>query len=182
VSDFSDAHLIFTIKCFFFQGEYSFYLHLHAKFKISMEQRIVEPSITYTTRLVKSEDLNHHGTLFAGRTAEWFVESGFIAAASLLNPQNVVCLKIHGMYFTKPARPGDILVFASKIVFTGNTSLVAYVEVKNKNMEFAFVSGFITFINVNEDTKPSSHFITVSPKSEEDINLFNQAKGLKTKS
>ncbi|NTU75550.1 MAG: acyl-CoA thioesterase, partial [Anaerolineaceae bacterium] len=34
-----------------------------------------------TQHLVKSEDLNHHGTLYAGRTAEWFVESGFIAAA-----------------------------------------------------------------------------------------------------
>ena len=32
-------------------------------------------------RLVKGEDLNHHGTLYAGRTAEWFVEAGFIAAA-----------------------------------------------------------------------------------------------------
>ena len=35
-----------------------------------------------THRLVKGEDLNHHGTLFAGRSAEWFVESGFIAAAA----------------------------------------------------------------------------------------------------
>ena len=31
--------------------------------------------------LVKSEDLNHHRTLFAGRGAEWLVEAGFIAAA-----------------------------------------------------------------------------------------------------
>ena len=29
-----------------------------------------------TNRFVKGEDLNHHGTLFAGRAAEWFVESG----------------------------------------------------------------------------------------------------------
>ena len=32
----------------------------------------------YTTRLVKSEDLNHHGTLFAGRMSEWFVEEARI--------------------------------------------------------------------------------------------------------
>lgn len=50
------------------------------------------------SRLVKSEDLNHHGTLFAGRTAEWFVEAAFIAAASLAgNPENVVCINIHGL-------------------------------------------------------------------------------------
>ena len=39
--------------------------------------------------LVKSEDLNHHRTLFAGRGAEWLVEAGFIAAASLLPPERV---------------------------------------------------------------------------------------------
>jgi len=32
--------------------------------------------------LIKSEDLNHHGTLFAGRGAEWMVEAGFVAAAN----------------------------------------------------------------------------------------------------
>ena len=31
--------------------------------------------IVKISRLVKSEDLNHHGTLFAGRGAEWFVEA-----------------------------------------------------------------------------------------------------------
>lgn len=147
-----------------------------------MENRIVEPSLTYTTRLVKSEDLNHHGTLFAGRTAEWFVESGFIAAAMLINPRYIVCLKVHGMYFTKPARPGDILVFASKIVFTGNTSLIAYIEVKDPIKGTANVSGFITFIHVDDNTKPCSHHITISPKTEEDIQLFEQAGGLRKKS
>ena len=81
-------------------------------------------------RLVKSEDLNHHGTLFAGRTAEWFVESGFIAVASMLNPQNVVCLKIHGMFFTKPAVSGDVLKFSSKVVYAGNSSITSYVHVE----------------------------------------------------
>jgi len=65
-----------------------------------LETKFIEPFETKTLRLVKSEDLNHHGTLFAGRTAEWFVESGFIAAASILDPKTIVCLKIHGMYFT----------------------------------------------------------------------------------
>ncbi len=67
--------------------------------------------ITYNIHhLVKSEDLNHHGTLFAGRCAEWFVEAGFIAAASLTHPENIVCSKIHGMVFSRPVRLwGDYL-------------------------------------------------------------------------
>ena len=79
--------------------------------------------------LVKSEDLNHHGTLYAGRTAEWFVEAGFIAAASLTTPNHIVCLQIHGMMFTQPVNKGQIACFESKIIFTGRTKLVAYIRI-----------------------------------------------------
>src|SRR5665254_21309 len=34
------------------------------------------------SHLVKSEDLNHHGTLYAWRSAEWLVEGAFVAAAA----------------------------------------------------------------------------------------------------
>jgi acyl-CoA hydrolase len=134
-----------------------------------------------TMRLVKSEDLNHHGTLFAGRTAEWFVESGFIAAASLLNPQNVVCLKIHGMYFTKPAKSGDVLKFSSKVVFAGRSSITSYVHVEKNGAEEPLVDGFVTFIHVDENTKPAPHFIEINPETEADRILYETAKNLRTK-
>jgi acyl-CoA hydrolase len=145
-----------------------------------MEIRKTAPLEAYTTRLVKSEDLNHHGTLFAGRTAEWFVESGFIAAAMLVDPTNIVCLKIHGMYFTKPVKPGEIIRFTSKIVCSGNSSLVAHISV-SKNSGEPFVSGFITFIHVDEHTRPSKHLIEIIPVTEEDKQLYQEAKGLNKK-
>jgi acyl-CoA hydrolase len=132
-------------------------------------------------RLVKSEDLNHHGTLFAGRTAEWFVESGFIAVASLLNPQNVVCLKIHGMFFTKPAVSGDVLKFSSKVVYAGSSSITAYIHVENNGSVKPLVDGFVTFIHVDENTRPCPHHINIEPGSEEDLKLFEIAKNLRTK-
>jgi acyl-CoA hydrolase len=146
-----------------------------------METKIICPSCMVTMRLVKSEDLNHHGTLFAGRTAEWFVESGFIAAASLLNPQNIVCLKIHGMFFTKPARSGDVLKFSSKVVFAGKTSLTSYVHVDKKGIDKPLVDGFVTFIHVDEETRPSPHFLEINPITEEDKNLYQTAKNLRGK-
>jgi acyl-CoA hydrolase len=146
-----------------------------------MENRIIEPYETVTMRLVKSEDLNHHGTLFAGRTAEWFVESGFIAATTLLDAKSIVCLKIHGMYFSKPVRPGQILKFSSKIVYTGKSSLVAYIEVLRNDLEKPLVSGFVTFIHVDENTKPTSHHIEIVPKALADIALWEEAKNLKKK-
>ncbi len=146
-----------------------------------MEKSIVEPIAVNTTRLVKSEDLNHHGTLFAGRTAEWFVESGFIAAASLLNPQGIVCLKIHGLYFSKPVWPGQILKFVSKVVYAGKSSLVSYIHVTNDGNTEPYVSGFITFIYVNEKTEAVPHHLEIQPKTEEDIALYERAKALKKK-
>jgi len=146
-----------------------------------METKVICPSCMVTMRLVKSEDLNHHGTLFAGRTAEWFVESGFIAAASMLNPQNVVCLKIHGMFFTKPAVSGDVLKFSSKVVFAGKTSLTSYVHVEKNGAAKPLVDGFVTFIHVDDETRPSPHFLEINPLTGEDKDLYEAAKNLRAK-
>ncbi len=129
-----------------------------------------------TYHLVKSEDLNHHGTLYAGRTAEWFVETGFVAAASLTKPENVVCLKIHGMLFSRPVRRGDLICFTSKIVYAGTASLVAYIksEVKSEIV----VEGFITFIHVDADGKTIPHGVKVVPEDEEEKSLSEQARNL----
>lgn len=129
-----------------------------------------------THRLVKSEDLNHHGTLYAGRSAEWFVEAGFVAAASLLPPENIVCLKIHGMTFRQPANPGEIPVFHSRIVFAGRTSLVAHVRVGVREKEL--VSGFITFIHVDQQGNPQPHGIVLKAETDEEKQIAETAKNL----
>ena len=146
-----------------------------------MDLKIIRAETLVTTRLVKSEDLNHHGTLFAGRTAEWFVESGFIAATSVLKAHNVVCLNIHGMFFTKPARSGDILKFSSSIVYTGKSSLTVYVHVEMKGDEKPLVDGFVTFIHVDNNTKPYPHFLSLNPVTEEEKRLYETARNLRGK-
>lgn len=129
-------------------------------------------------RLVKGGDLNHHGTLFAGRGAEWFVEAGFIAAASLTSPESTVCVKIHGMVFTRPVRKGSLIRCESKIVLAGRTSLVAYVKIMLHPSEEFIVDGFLTFINVDQQGKPTPHGISIEAVSPEDIELQARAKAL----
>jgi acyl-CoA hydrolase len=129
-----------------------------------------------TNRLVKSEDLNHHGTLYAGRQAEWFVEAGFVAAASLVPPRNIVCLKIHGMDFTRPVHPGEIITYESKIVYTGRTSLIAYIRMHVKEQDV--VRGFITFVNVDADAKPFAHGVVIEACTPEDVALHEEARQL----
>jgi acyl-CoA hydrolase len=131
----------------------------------------------YTSmHLVKGEDLNHHGTLYAGRTAEWFVESGFIAAASLTKPENIVCLKIHGMTFSRPIRKGDLAAFTSQVVLTGETKIVSYIQVKVHDK--VAVHGFITFVHVDLDGKPQPHGYVYEPHTDEEKALHEEAKTL----
>jgi acyl-CoA hydrolase len=130
-------------------------------------------------RLVKSEDLNHHRTLFAGRCAEWFVEAGFIAVASVLPASNIVCLKIHGMAFTKPLTSGDIACFESRIVYTGRSSIKVYVTLKENNKDETILDGFITFVHVNDQGNPQPHGLELELTDPQDLSLNQFASKLR---
>lgn len=133
------------------------------------------------SRLVKSEELNHHGTLFAGRTAEWFVESAFIAAASTMgNPKNVVCLNIHGLLFRHPVNKGEIVKFTSKVVHLGKTSIVVYTKMETEIAKTTPVDGFITFISVDGNGNKSTHGLVLDEtQDEEEMKLRERARNLK---
>lgn len=157
-----------------------FYLRIISIFAPShfkSKDMIIKPLITH--RLVKSEDLNHHKTLFAGRCAEWFVESCFVAVASVLPPQNTVCLKVHGLEFLHPIHSGDILTFSSKIISNGRSTITVYCRVyKDGTPDVTFCDGFATFVHVDENTKPQHHGIVIIPETEEDIRLNKEANEL----
>jgi acyl-CoA hydrolase len=138
----------------------------------------MKPQTFHYDRLVKSEDLNHHRTLFAGRCSEWFVEAGFIAVASVLPPDNIVCLKIHGLSFTQPIGSGEIACFESKIIHTGKTSLKVHVALKHRPENKIIVDGFITFVHVNELGKAIPHGLTLELSEPEDLELNRKAKML----
>ena len=106
------------------------------------------------SHLIKSEDLNHHGTLYAGRSAEWLVESAFIAAAAEHGrPQDIVCVKIHGFTFKEPVQKGDIMTFHSLVAKTGKASITVYVKAGSEIDNKPKVEGFLTFVCVEPDTK-----------------------------
>jgi len=130
-----------------------------------------------TNRLVKGEDLNHHGTLYAGRTAEWFVESGFVAAANLTKPENIVCLQIHNMQFSQPVRKGDVICLESQIVHTGSTSLIAHIHMTNHGEDV--LEGFISFVHVDKDGKPLKHEIRIEPSTDAETILQQRALQLR---
>ncbi len=133
------------------------------------------------THLIKSEDLNHHGTLFAGRMAEWFVESSFVAAAALHGePTDIVCIKVHGMEFPKPLNKGSLLFIYSKVVYAGTTSLTVYTWSGRNDEEVLLTNGFVTFVCVDHDGNKKPHGIVLpEPADEEEAKLREVAKSLK---
>ena len=139
----------------------------------------MQPRIFKYDRLIKSEDLNHHRTLFAGRCAEWFVEAGFIAVANVLPADNIVCLKIHGLTFTKPLKSGDIACFESKIVYAGVSSIKVYVVLRENDQDTPVVEGFITFVHVDATGTTLPHGLILELMNPEDIALNQRASGIK---
>ncbi len=133
------------------------------------------------THLIKSEDLNHHGTLFAGRMAEWFVEASFIAAAALYgDPGNIVCIKIHGMEFPQPIERGNLLFLQSKVVYAGRTSLTVYTYSTRNNENLVLTDGYVSFVCVDHEGKKQSHHITLpAPIDEKELKLREFAKNLR---
>ena len=129
-----------------------------------------------THHFVKSEDLNHHGTLFAGRTAEWFVEAGLMSAAVYIPADNIVCVKIHGMEFCRPIRLGEVARFDSAVVYAGRTSLISYIQVSVNDVKI--LGGFITFVNVDENGASQAHSVVIKPDTEEEKILQEQARDL----
>lgn len=134
-----------------------------------------------TYKLVKSEDLNHHGTLFAGRMSEWFVESCFISVANeYKHPENLVCIKVHELKFMSPIRKGDIINIKSKIVSVGNTSILVYGKVTRNDSEEILVEGFLTFVCIDSNGAKMKHNLVVDePNTKENLILLEKVKNLK---
>lgn len=131
--------------------------------------------------LVKGEDLNHHGTLFAARTAAWFVESAFAAAAAEHGDSStVLCRNIHGMKFSVPVQKGDIICFSSRVARAGKTSVTVNIRVFSELTGTEQVNGFITFVTVDKATgRPAAHSIVLDePEDENELFLRNQANAL----
>lgn len=132
-----------------------------------------------SNHLVKSEDLNHHGTLYAGRCSEWTVEAGFIAVAHELDPSSIVCLRLHRLEFLQPVRAGHIITFNSQIVRTGRSTLTVYIEVCDcRDNSVITAKSFITFCYVDQNTKSRPHNLVCTPKTDREIYLNQKAEEL----
>ncbi len=122
-----------------------------------------------TSHLVKGEDLNHHGTLFAAKAAAWLVEAAFVAAGCAYGKNEIVCRNLHQMSFTKPVKPGTILKLSSRVVYAGRTSFMVTVTAADAFMEEKAFEGTVTFVTVDEQTgRKTEHGIVLDKAVDEE--------------
>jgi acyl-CoA hydrolase len=128
--------------------------------EVDMDETLLESTLSH---LVRPEDLNHHGTLFAGQMAKWLVEAGLITAAKLTGkPEDVVCVQLSGMTFRKPGNNGDLIEIKSRIAYLGTTSITIYSQVVRRQDQSVLVSNMATFVTVDKQNKPYSHGLKLS--------------------
>jgi acyl-CoA hydrolase len=158
---------------------------------------------TVTHELVKSADLNHHQTLFAGRAAEWLVAAGFVTAAAVLGSTSTVCVSVDAVRFRAPVRAGQILVMRGRPALAGRTSLTVYVYAELLGASAAaalaeaapggsssaeteptpaparpLLEGFIRFVKVDEAGRAVAHGLTLTPSSAREHELAERARAL----
>jgi acyl-CoA hydrolase len=119
------------------------------------EEAVLE---SVTLHLIRPEDLNHHGTMFAGQIAKWLIEAGLIAASKLVGkPEDVVCVQVNSLTFKKPLNNGDLIEIRSRIAYLGSSSITVYSEILRKKDAVSVVSNIATFVTVDKQNKPYKH-------------------------
>ncbi len=144
-----------------------------------MGKQIITPKYINSIRYVKSRDLNHHGSLFAGTIAEWLFETAFFTATSLLKAENLLFLKVNEMNCKKPVYPGAIVHYKSKLVYAGKTSLTIYVLATEQGTEDVIADGFVSYVHVDEKFVPMAHNLELVSGDEESKKLLELAKSFK---
>lgn len=114
-----------------------------------------------TNHLIKSEDLNHHLTLYAGRCVEWCVEMAYVTAQRCFDKSRpLVFMSIRSLSMRSPARLGDILQLTGTVDYTGDSTIGVRVDARLAQPAGegrAVATGTFLFCTVDAEGKAVSH-------------------------
>ena len=105
------------------------------------------------TLLIRSEFLNHYGTLFGGYMMQWADDMAY-NAASLAFPSTSFVTKLFGQFdFNSPVRGGDIIKIYSEVESSGTTSCKILVWAINARTLAEVFRTFAVMVNVRDGKK-----------------------------
>ncbi|WP_452599481.1 acyl-CoA thioesterase [Pontimicrobium sp. MEBiC01747] len=124
---------------------------------MKLTDELIKASETRIFKAIFPNTTNHYNTLFGGTALHMMDEASFICATRF-SRKKVVTISTDKIDFTKPIPEGTIVELVATINKVGRTSCVVKVDIfmekmYDKSRELS-VTGFFTFVAVNEDMKP----------------------------
>lgn len=114
-----------------------------------------------TSHLVKSEDLNHHQTLYAGRCVEWCVQMAYIAAQSCFRDSRpLVFMSIRSLSIRSSVQIGEIVQLEGKVDYIGESTIGVRVDgqkLQPRGEGKPVVTGTFLFCSVDEEGRAIAH-------------------------
>lgn len=112
-----------------------------------------------TRRYVRMEQMNHHGSLYAGTLTDWMTEAAFFGIAKAIGRKDhIVMCAVQDFRFLSPVELGAILEFRYAVVRVGKSSLTVAVEAVDMfepGKQYAACQ--VSFVNTGEDGKSCPH-------------------------
>ncbi len=124
---------------------------------------------------------NPAGNMFGGKIVELMDSSAGITADYYSGCHGAVTASISAISFDQPVHVGDVLRVASKVVFTGRTSMIIKVHIvkyaEGHPPGLACNTAYLTFVAMDENRK-STPVPSLRVESEADQKDWNIAKAL----
>jgi len=106
--------------------------------------------------MIRQEHLNHHGSLYAGRAAEWMMEATFFAACLAHGiKEGLVYKNTHEFSFNKSIVAGDIIRIESCVVRVGRKSITMHCGFVNEVTGETHAVGYTTFVTIDPESRKS---------------------------
>ena len=126
-----------------------------------MSERIgnkrVTDSITESSKIIRSQDINGQDRLFGGRLMEWIDEAGALTAMRHCGGLVTTCAVDH-LVFKHGAALNQVVVLVSRATYVGNTSMEVRVDTYAEDVttceRILINRAYLIFVHVDGDGRP----------------------------
>jgi acyl-CoA hydrolase len=121
------------------------------------QKKRVSESITESSKIILSKEINGQHRLFGGRLMEWIDEVGALTAMRHCGGLVTTCAVDH-LVFRHGAKLNDVVVLKGMVTYVGNTSMEVrvdtFVEEIATGARFLINHAYLIFVHVDENGKP----------------------------
>lgn len=140
--------------------------------------KTVKESQVEMIELVLPNDTNMLGNLLGGRLMHW-IDIAAALAASRHSNNIAVTAEVDNLQFHLPIKLGDIVRLKASVNRTFRTSMEVGVKVEVEKIKtgetFHSNSAYLTFVNVDGDSKKPIPVPEIKPETDEEIRRYGQA-------